>query len=186
MKTKKTLTIIVMVLVMMTFTGPLFSFGSDFLDHMDKLKLLRFFAEKDFIDGRIILRFSDKIQLSPKQLDQVESLLLKFEELSISKNAEIKIMELRLTSQLKAKKTDRQAVEKLLRDMGNHKTDLFIAYLNYLFDLREILTPDQIKTLREMKTKFRDHMRERRLPPEPFGDHPEPPDGRAEKLPKNV
>jgi Spy/CpxP family protein refolding chaperone len=151
-------------MLVVSLSRPLFSFGSDFLDHMDKLKLLRYFAGQDLFDGRIILRFSEKINLTDKQLAQTESLFLAFEEVSIAKNAEIKIMELRLTSQLKAKKTDRKAVEKLLRDIGKNKTDLFIAYLNYLFDLRDVLTPEQIETLREMKSQFKDHMRRRREP----------------------
>lgn len=164
MKTKKTLIIFVMAILALSFSRPVFSFGSDFLDHMDKLKLLRYFAEQDLIDGRIILRFSEKINLTDKQLARAESLFLAFEEVSIAKNAEIKIMELRLTSQLKAKKTDRKAVEKLLRNIGKNKTDLFIAYLNYLFDLRDVLTPEQMEELREIKSKFKDRKRRRREP----------------------
>lgn len=162
MKIKNISIIIIMALLVMTAGQPLFSFGSDFLDHMDKLMLLRYFSDSDLIDGRIILRFSDKIKLTDQQLSKVETLLLGFEEISITKNAEIKIKELRLTSLLKSPKSDRKMVEKFLRDIGKNQTDLFIAYLNYLFDLREILTPGQIEQLREIKTKFKDHMRKRR------------------------
>ncbi len=172
MKPKKISIILVMVLMVATLSQQLLSLGSDFLDHMDKLRLLRYFGGQDLFDGRIILRFSDKINLSAEQLEKAESLLLAFEEISIAKNAEIKIMELRLASQLKGKKTDRKSVEKLLRDIGKYKTDLFIAYLNYLFDLREVLTPAQIEQLSEIKAKYKNHIRRRR---ESLRDREEPP-----------
>ncbi len=177
MKTKKNSILIIMFLTAFTFSQPLAAWSSEYLDHMDKLMLLRHFSEQNLFDGRIILRFDEKLNLSAAQLEKIESLLMGFEEISISRNAGIKIMELRLAAQLKEQKTNRKAVEKLLRDIDKEKTDLFIAYLNYLFDLKEVLTPNQIGQLREMKAKFKDYFHKRRES-RPSGEEGNPPSAR--------
>lgn len=129
--------------------------------HLDQLKIFHYFADRNFCDGRIMLKFKEKLQLTAQQETAIEDLLLEFEEVSILKNARIKIQELKLTSQIKGKRVDREQVEKLIRDISEQKTDLMIAYIEYLFDLKEVLTTEQNERIMEINTIIKNKFKER-------------------------
>jgi Spy/CpxP family protein refolding chaperone len=110
-----------------------------------------FLAEKNLFDARFIMRFKEDINLSKEQEKKVENLLLAFEENSIKKSAEIKIRELRFASYLKSEKINRKKIERQLKAISKMKTDFLIDYINYLLDLKQIMTHAQIEKLKEIK-----------------------------------
>ena len=120
-------------------------------DIIKKAKTGIFLAEKNLFDARFILRFKEDINLSEEQRKKVENLLLAFEENSIKKSAEVKIRELRFASYLKSEKINRKKMERQLKAISKMKTDFLIDYINYLLDLKQIMTPVQIEKLKEIK-----------------------------------
>ena len=64
-------------------------------------------------------------------------------------------MEVKFDAYLKIEKINRKKVEKMIRDIASFKTDMFVDRINFLLDLRSLLTPEQIKKLEELKGQFR-------------------------------
>ncbi len=120
-------------------------------DIIKRAKAGVFLAGKSLFGARFILRFKEDINLSEEQEKKVENLLLAFEENSIKRNAEVKIRELRFASYLKSGKIDRRKMEKQLKIISKIKTDFLIDSVNYLLDLKQIMTPVQIEKLKEIK-----------------------------------
>lgn len=123
-------------------------------DIIKKTQVGVFLAEKNLFDARFIMRFKEDINLSEEQGKKVENLLLAFEENSIKKTAEIKIRELRFASYLKSEKFNRGKIERQLKTISKMKTDFLIDYINYLLDLKQIMTPVQIEKLKEIKKEI--------------------------------
>jgi len=106
-----------------------------------------FLAKSNLYDGRVLLRVKEKIDLSDRQIEKIENLMLEHEAFSIRNSAEIKIKELRFATYLKAGKLNRQETEKFIRDISAEKTDLIVNYINYLVDIRALLTSRQLEIL---------------------------------------
>lgn len=128
----------------------------------EKVKKTRqafFMAENNLYDARLILRIKDKIGITKEQEEKIENLMLDHEAFTIRNSAEIKIKELQFVSYLKSKEMDRKQVEQYIRVISKEKTDLIIHYMNYLLDLRAILTPSQIQKITEIREKMKTLMR---------------------------
>jgi hypothetical protein len=118
-----------------------------------------FMAERNLFDGRLILRLKDEIHLSKEQESKIENLMLSFEEYTITRGAEIKVKEIHLASYIKSDKIDRKKIAMILREISQMKIDFSISYLNYLLDIREIISPQQLKKIIAIKAKIRHMMR---------------------------
>ncbi len=108
-------------------------------------------AENNLFEARFLLRHKEAIGLSPEQEKKIETLMLNWEEKAIRRGGDLKILELKFATLLKEQKIDRQAMEKMARDLGATRTDLQVDHLNYLIDLRGILTAEQIKKLEALR-----------------------------------
>ncbi len=126
---------------------------------MKKFITCNFYNEHSLFDGRFVLTFKENIQLSAIQGKKIEKKMILFEESMISRCAEIKIQELHLASYIRSEKIDRNEVKKLIREINKNKTTLSIAYLNYLLDIKSILTPTQIDKLKQIKNRLRQKKR---------------------------
>lgn len=112
-----------------------------------------FWAQKDLFDARLILDAKDKIGLTKEQRQKIENKMLAYEEASIKNWAEIKVLELRFASYVKSEKVDRKEIEKVVREISARKTDCIVKYMNYLLDLKGILTAEQLKKMRALHKK---------------------------------
>ena len=126
---------------------------------MKKFITCNFYEQQNLFDGRFVLNFKESIQLSTIQGKQIEKQMILFEESSISRCAEIKIWELHLASYIRSEKIDRNEVEKLIREINKNRTTLSIAYLNYLLDIKSILTAAQIDRLKQIKNQLQQKKR---------------------------
>lgn len=126
--------------------------GTDML--VKRVLSRHFLAQHNLFDGRHVLMVKERLKLTLDQEKKIEKLMLAFEERSIYRSAEIKIMELHLASTLKSESLDREKVENQIREISRKKIDLSIAYLNYLLDIRAILTERQLSLLTEIKRKI--------------------------------
>ncbi len=148
---------------------------------ISNLRFGLYMAENNLFEARFILRMKSEIGLTTDQEQKIENMMLVHEESAIRRASAIKVLELRLASLLKSNRIDRREMEKMVREMSKLKTDLQVDHLNYLLDVRDTLTPEQIQTMEKMKKeiprRIRDKMRERR------GDSPPPVTTRKTKSP---
>jgi Spy/CpxP family protein refolding chaperone len=119
----------------------------------ERLMHFLFLADSNLVDGRRLLEVKDKIGLTPEQEEKIENLVLEQEALNIRSSAEIKIKEMRFATSLGAGKMDRKEMETYIREISAAKTRLIVNYINYLLDVRDLLTPRQLEILRQIKVK---------------------------------
>ena len=112
-----------------------------------------FLADSNLVDGRRLLEVKDKIGLTPEQEEKIEDLVLEQEASNIRSSAEIKIKEARFATYLRSGEMDRKEMETYIREISAEKTRLIVNYVNYLLDVRELLTSRQLEILRQFKTK---------------------------------
>jgi Spy/CpxP family protein refolding chaperone len=119
-----------------------------------------FLTDNNLFDGRRLLKMKDKIGLTGKQEERIENLMLKHEAFSIRNSGEIKIKELQLAAYLKKGKTDRKEMEMYIREISKIKTNFIVHYMNYLLDVRDVLTPQQLETLKQIKEQEKNAVRQ--------------------------
>lgn len=124
-----------------------------------------FWAEKGLYDGRIILKVKDKIGLTEEQEQRIENLMLAYDESTMNDCAEIKVLELRFASYVKSAQVDREEIKKLIKEISERKTDSIVKYLNYLLDLKEILSADQFKKMKAIHDEVKKHHSKKRAAP---------------------
>ena len=128
---------------------------------LNNLRFGLYMAENNLFEARLVLRLKNEIGLSAPQEQKIENLMLAYEESAIRRGSDVKVLELKFASLLKGNRIDRREMEKQAREIGKLKTDLQVGHLNYLLDVRDILTAEQVQKLDKMKEKFRGTMRER-------------------------
>jgi Spy/CpxP family protein refolding chaperone len=130
-------------------------------------------ANKNLFDAQFILKMGEQIKLSTKQAEKIESIMFAYQEFSIRISAEVKIRELRFTSYLGKDKPDKKQMAGHIREIGKQKTDWVVAYINYLLDLRGVLTGEQLNVLSELAKKQKKDRRQRSRP-NPYKDRQPP------------
>ncbi|HNX97997.1 MAG TPA: hypothetical protein PKK12_09985 [Candidatus Aminicenantes bacterium] len=135
-------------------------------------------AENNLFEARFLLCHKEAINLSADQEKRIEGLMLGWEEKAIRRGGDLKVMELRFATLLKDQKIDRQAMEKMARDIGAIRTDLQVDHLNYLIDLRDILSAEQVKQLETLRRDRPEGPRERRMERHPGPNAPKAPGDR--------
>jgi len=145
---------------------------------LSNLRFGLYMAENNLFEARLILRLKTEIGLNGTQEQKIENMMLAHEESTIRRASDIKVLELKFASLLKNNRIDRREMEKMAREIGKLKTDLQVDHINYLLDIRDVLTPEQIQKIEKMKKEMagrvREKMRERR------GNSPPPADADEE------
>ena len=132
---------------------------------VDMMKHSRFgirMAEKNLFPAKMVLKFKDKLALTEKQVNALESMQQSVQEATIRAKAETKIQELKLQSYLKQNKINRKKMEKMIRSIAAMKTNMKIDHMNYLLDVKAVLTAEQVKKIEEFKKRRRRGMRSRK------------------------
>ncbi|MCP4153263.1 MAG: hypothetical protein GY757_36365 [bacterium] len=129
-----------------------------------KLRREFFLADNSLVSARKVLKFREQLALTDNQIEKLEDIMLTHETFSIRNGAEIKIQELRFASYLRSshKNIDRKNVAKHIRKISKKKTDMIVQYMNYLLDVRAILTPAQKAIVKEIKAKIEKEKKEER------------------------
>jgi Spy/CpxP family protein refolding chaperone len=177
---KKTI-FFLMLLVMLSITAQAQADKKPWPNMLQNLRFGLYMAENNLFEARFILHLKSEIELTPAQEQKIENMMLANEETAIRRSSDIKVLELKFASLLKSNRIDRREMEKMARDIGKQKTDLQVDHINYLLDVRDTLTPEQIQKIEKLKKdipeRIRDNIRERRgnFPPPP------PPDDKGEE-----
>jgi Spy/CpxP family protein refolding chaperone len=132
----------------------------------DMMKHARFgirMAEKNLLPAHMLLKFKDEIGLTENQVGKIEKMQEQFSEYAIKQRANLKIKEMKFHAYLKKDKIDRKKMETMIREITKMKTDMQIAHMNYLLDLKELLTPEQLEKIETFrKERRRERLKERR------------------------
>jgi Spy/CpxP family protein refolding chaperone len=119
-------------------------------------------AENNLFPGYILLKYKDEIGLTEDQVSKIDKIRDLFQETKIKKHADIKIKELKLRSYLEEKQLDRKQMEKKIWEIAKMKTEMQIDQMNYLLDLKDLLSPKQLEKIESLKKERRERMMERR------------------------
>jgi Spy/CpxP family protein refolding chaperone len=133
--------------------------------HRDRMKHSQFgtrMVEKNLIPAKMLLKFKDEIGLTDAQVSKLEGMQQSMSEASIRGRADIKILQMKLDTYLKGDKIDRKKLETMIREIAKMKTDMHIDKMNYMLDVKGVLTADQLKKIDEFKKNRRKHMMNRR------------------------
>ena len=162
---RKLYILLVLIIVFTLYTFSYIPFW-EMPDYENPIRLQMYMSEFNLFSGSLLLEFKEKIGLTPKQTQKIENLMLVYKEFLIKQNADVKIQELRMTAAIKAKAVNRKQVAAGLKTIGNMKGDSMVRFLNYLLDLRQILTPEQLEKIKKirdvMKEKFEKERKNRR------------------------
>lgn len=145
----------VLILISMNLMAERGSRGRDMVKHA------RFgihMAEKNLFSGSMLLKFKDEIGLTAEQVSKIEKMTDLFQEAAIKKQADIKVKGLKVRSYLKEEQVDRKKMGIMIREIAQMRTDLQVDHMNYLLDLKDLLTPEQIAKIESLK-KERSHKR---------------------------
>ena len=108
-------------------------------------------AEKNLFPAKMLLRNKDEIGLTKDQVTRIEKMQELYQESVIRKQADIKVEELKFRSYLRSDQIDRSKMEKMIRATSKMRTDSQVDHINYLLDLRNLLTPEQIERIEALK-----------------------------------
>lgn len=116
-------------------------------------------AERNMFHEQFLLRFKDEIGLTSDQVSKIEKMHIAFQESVIKRTADVKVREMKLASYLKGDKVKRSTAEKMIREISKLKTDTQVDRIYYLLDLKDVLTPEQVKKIDEIKKRMFDRKR---------------------------
>jgi Spy/CpxP family protein refolding chaperone len=148
---------------------------------LNGLRFGLYMAENNLFEARMILHMKGEIGLTAQQEQKIEDMMLAYEENAIRRGSDLKVLELKFASLLKGNRIDRREMEKQARQIGAMRTDLQVGHLNYLLDVRDTLTAEQVQKLEKLKEKFRSRLMDKmgKMPPPPRDgigmDEPEEP-----------
>lgn len=116
-------------------------------------------AERNMFHGNYLLRFKDEIGLTADQVSKIEKMNIAFQESVIKRMADVKVRELKLANYLKGDKVKRSTAEKMIREISKLKTDTQVDRIYYLLDIKDVLTPEQVKKVEVLKKRMFDRKR---------------------------
>ncbi|MCI0470780.1 MAG: periplasmic heavy metal sensor [Candidatus Aminicenantes bacterium] len=112
-------------------------------------------VEKNLFSGRMLLRMKDDIGLTDEQVSKIEKMQQAHRESMIKRDADLEILQSKFDTYLKEKQIDRARVDKLIREIATARTEMQLEIINYLLDLRKLLTAEQLVKAEELKEKMR-------------------------------
>lgn len=151
---KKTGVIIVTVVLLISFSLTLTARMGQF-DGMKHRGQKRHMIERNLFRVYQLLKFKDEIGLTAEQVSKIEKMKLVHQESVVKKHADIKVSELKFASYLKKEKINRSTVAKMIQEIGKKRTDLLVDNINFLLDVKEMLTPEQIEKIEDLKKNIR-------------------------------
>jgi len=165
----KKVTILITAVILFVSMNLLAQHGARVRDMVKHARYGLHMAEKNLFPGAMLLKFKDEIGLTAEQVGKIEEMTELFQETSIKKQADIKVKGLKVRSYLKEEQVDRKKMEMMIREIARMKTDMQVDHMNYLLDLRDLLTPEQIAKIESLKEerihnrmKNREYLREGR------------------------
>jgi Spy/CpxP family protein refolding chaperone len=102
-----------------------------------------------------------KLNLTDEQQAQIRKLHVDFQKKEIQNEAKIRLARLDLSQMMLLDKPDRAAIEKTIREIGSIQTDTKLARVDQMLAVRNLLTPEQLKTMKQNMMNRMGTMRKR-------------------------
>jgi Spy/CpxP family protein refolding chaperone len=156
---KKTILIMAIMLV--------FVFGS-LLDAKPRSQMMRHsgfnlrMVERNLLPARMLLRMKAEIGLTTSQVNKIEKMQLDYKEFVIKSSADVKLIGLKMKTEFNADKVNRVKVINLIKKIASLKTEMQISRINYLLDVKSILTKEQMVKIDTLRKNRRTNMMQRR------------------------
>jgi Spy/CpxP family protein refolding chaperone len=97
-----------------------------------------------------VMRFrteaGEKLNLSDEQKKSIQKLRLEMEKKNIPLHSQIQLARLEIKEQMTAEKPDRAKIEKSMKQVSELEFQLKVNRLDHLFAVRNLLTPEQLKS----------------------------------------
>lgn len=119
-------------------------------------------VEKNLFPPHILLKMKDEIGLTEAQVSKLDKMQQANQEQTIRAQADIKVQELKFKTYMKEDKVNRAKMEKMIRDISKMKTDQVVSKVNFLLDVKSLLTPEQLDKIEKLKKERMKHLMERR------------------------
>jgi Spy/CpxP family protein refolding chaperone len=156
---KKTILIMAIMLV--------FLFGS-ILDSKPRSQMMRHsgfnlrMVERNLLPARMLLRMKAEIGLTTSQVNKIEKMQLDYKEFIIKSSANVKLIGLKMKTEFNAEMVNRVKVINLIKKIASIKTEIQISRINYLLDVKSILTKKQIEKIDTLRKNRRNNRMSRR------------------------
>ncbi|MGH2569310.1 MAG: Spy/CpxP family protein refolding chaperone [Bacteroidota bacterium] len=99
----------------------------------------------------------DRLNLSDDQRNQIEKLRTDFQKQQIPQRGKVETAQIELRELLRAENPDKAAIEKKINELAQLRAQLSVARVNQMFAVRNVLTPEQQKMIRDgMRERFRE------------------------------
>ena len=112
-------------------------------------------AEKNMIPARMLLNFKAEIGLTDVQVKKIEKMQLNYQEYVVKSSADAKLIGIKISSEFNMDKVNRKKVTGLIKKVGAVKTEMQVARVNYLLDVKSVLTKAQIDKINALKKERR-------------------------------
>ncbi|MEN8221698.1 MAG: Spy/CpxP family protein refolding chaperone [Acidobacteriota bacterium] len=146
----KNKTLILVITAMIVLAGT--TFGAGYISkHMKQGFGM---ADNYMLRGQMLLRAKTELGLTPDQVKKIEQMSFDFQESVIKRMADTKVMEIKLANYLRGEKINKKTIEKMIKDISMKKADMQIDRIYHFLDIKNILTPEQIKKAEELKYKY--------------------------------
>jgi len=107
--------------------------------------------------GFHIIKYSEELGLSKKQVEKIKEIKLAYNKENIDLRAEIEVLALDLNEFHQDDSIGMDRITKKIRQMMSNKGDMKIAKFQMIKDVREVLTPEQGKKVKEIMQKKKSH-----------------------------
>jgi Spy/CpxP family protein refolding chaperone len=105
----------------------------------------------------------EQLALTPDQVKKLEAIHTAHQEWMIKKHAEIELASLKLKNYLKADGVNRKEAERMIRSLSTQHADVQVARFQFMQDMKDTLTPEQLKKLELLRHDVRRGMMQRRF-----------------------
>jgi Spy/CpxP family protein refolding chaperone len=105
----------------------------------------------------------EQLALTPDQVKKLEAIHNAHQEWMIKKHAEIELASLKLKNYLKADGVNRKEAERMIRSLSTQHADVQVAHFQFMQDMKDALTPEQLKKFELLRHDTRRGMMQRRF-----------------------
>lgn len=112
-------------------------------------------AEKNLLPARMLLRFKTEIGLTDVQVKKIEKMQLNYQAFNIKSSTDAKLLGLKISTEFNAAKVNRGKITSLIKKVGIIKSEMQVSRINYLLDVRSVLTKAQIDKINSLRLERR-------------------------------
>lgn len=119
-------------------------------------------VERNLLPARMLLRLKTDIGLNDSQVKKIENMQLNYQKFVIKSSADAKLLTLKVNSEFNKEKVNRGKAINLIKKIASIKTEIQVNRINYLLDVKSVLTKTQLEKINTLRKERRARMFNRR------------------------